>query len=153
MVVTLFYFITMLEIIQIYGAAELSSEFLKSFLLALLYSTSVLSMIIFFSAVLKRTITASILGFFMLMMILPIITAVLAVADVDAWFIVTQSSGLITDVFGGSGGGFTPGHGPDGEEGMTLFEPDFYKGVGVMASYSIIFYVLSIIFANLRKME
>lgn len=149
LVVILYYLITLLEIVQIYGLSEISIELLKSFLLALIYSTSVVAIIFFFSSILKKTITSALLGFFLLMMILPIITSVLMFAEVDPWFIVTHSASLITDVLG-VGGGFQSG--PRAVD-LSAFDPDFYIGIGVMTAYTIFFFFASIIIANRRKME
>ena len=149
MAVSLYYLITVLEIAQIYGAAEVTLELAKSFMLALLYSASAVSLIYFFSSVMKRTITSTLVGFFALMMILPIIGGVLSIADVDPWFLVTHSAGLITDVMNiASTGGF----GPSGEMGIG-FSPDFYEGIWVMLTYTIGFFVAGLAMANRKKME
>jgi ABC-2 type transport system permease protein len=153
LVVSIYYFITTLEIISIYGFSEISIELGKSFLIALIYSVCAISIIFLLSSILKKTIYSSLVGFFMLMMILPIISGVLQLADVEPWFIVTYSAGLMTNVLavttltggpgqGGPGGGFGPG-----------FEPDFYVGIAVMVAYIMIFLVMSLIIANRRRME
>ncbi len=149
LVVTLYYIITSLEIIQIYGAGEISIELAKSFLLAMIYATCVVSIIYFFSSILKRTITSTLIGFFLMMMILPIITSVLIFANVDPWFIVTHPAGLITDVLGVASGFQT---GPRAVD-FTTFDPDFFVGTSVMVAYTIIFFILSILVANRRSME
>ena len=83
LIVSLYYLITIIEVASIYGASGISVEIAQSFLLALLYSTSVVSIVFFFSSIMKKTITSSLIGFFLLLMILPIITAVFTVAEVD----------------------------------------------------------------------
>jgi len=84
------------------------------------------------------------------MMILPIITGIFTVAEVDPWFIVTHNEGLITDVLGAdSGGGFGPGH----EFNFTIFKPDLWRGIGVMSVYTIILFSTGVIMADRRKME
>jgi len=109
LIVSLYYLITSMEMVSIYGASGISVEIAQSFLLALLYCTSVVSIVFFFSSIMKRTITSTLIGFFLLLMILPIITAVFTVAEVDPWFIVTHNEGLITDVLGtvNQGGGWS----------------------------------------------
>jgi ABC-2 type transport system permease protein len=148
LVVSLYYLVTVLEIVQIYGIAGISTEITQSFLLALLYSISVVSIIFFFSSILKRTITSALIGFFLLMMILPIISGVLIWVDVDPWFIVTYSAGLITGILGLP----VEMHGPQAVD-TVAFQPEFYTGVAVMVAYSIIFFILATIIANRRKME
>ncbi len=153
LVVSIYYLITALEITNIYGFSEVSIEFLKSFLIALIYSVCAISIIFLLSSILKKTIYSSLIGFFLLMMILPIISMVLQLADVEPWFIVTYSSNLMTNVLAAvttSTAG--PEHGPGGGFGAG-FEPDFYVGIGVMVAYIMIFLVLSLIVANRRRME
>ncbi len=150
LVVTLYYLITALEIAQIYGGGSLTEAVVKSYLLALIYSAAVVSIIYFLSAVLKRSITASILGFFLLLMIMPIVTNVISLVDVDPWWSVTHSAGLITDVLGvGTSGGFGPGE----EHLVGGFSPDFYVGTAVMVAYAVIFFIAAVIFATRRRME
>jgi len=148
-VVSLYYLTVTLEITQIYGAGEIPTELVKSYLIALLYATSVLSVIYFFSSVLKRTISSTLLGFFFLMMILPITDRVLKSADVEPWFIVTYSAGLITDVLGSPPNvAFAPER-----YSSTGFAPDFYVGIMVMLAYTIILFLVSIVVANRKNME
>lgn len=150
LIVSLYYLITSMEIASIYGASGISVKIAQSFLLALLYSTSVVSIVFFFSSIMKRTITSTLVGFFLLLMILPIITAVFTVADVDPWFIVTHNEGLITDVLGTvNGGGLGPGQGFN----LTIFKPDLWSGIGVMSAYTVILFLTSIVMADRRKME
>ena len=101
----------------------------------------------------KRTITSTLIGFFVLMMILPIVTAVITVADVDPWFIVTHNGDLITNVLGtGNGGGFGQGH-PGQEFNLTFFEPELWRGISVMSVYTVVLFLTGIMFANRRRME
>jgi ABC-2 type transport system permease protein len=150
LIVSLYYVITVLEMASIYGPSGISVEIAQSFLLALLYSTSVVSIVFFFSSIMKRTITSTLIGFFLLLMILPIITAVLIVADVDPWFIVTHDESIITDVLGTIGGG---GAGPGQGFNLTTFTPDLWNGVGVMSGYTVILFLSGIVMADRRKME
>lgn len=151
LVISIYYSVTMLEIAQIFGVGAVSMEFTISFLLALIYAASVVALIFFFSTIMKRTITSTLIGFFLLMLILPIIGGVLQLADVEPWFLVTYSSDLMTDVLGTSAGGFAPS-GPAGQLGVS-FSPDFYVGVGVMVAYALSLFLISIGLANRRKME
>jgi ABC-2 type transport system permease protein len=153
--VSLYYLVTMFGMAQIYGIGDISIEFVKSFLLALIYSASAVSIIYFFSAVMKRSITSTLVGFFSLMMILPIITTVLSIGNVDPWFLVTHSSDLISDVLGSSGGRFGPGQVGDGGPafGGASFSPDFYLGIAVMLAYAIGFFAAGLGIANRKKME
>lgn len=152
-VVSLYYLVTALEITAIYGAAEISLNFIKSFLTALLYSTSVVSLIYFFSSIMNRSIVSTLLGFFVLMLILPIISSVLSIAEIDPWFILTQSADLISDVFGLSGGGgFRPG-GENGPISGISFTIEFSLGITMMLAYSILFFLAGVVISNRKQME
>lgn len=148
-IVSLYYFITILEMISIYGLSGISIEISQSFLIALLYSTSVVSIVFFFSSIMKKTITSTLIGFFLLLMILPIITGVLIFAEVDPWFIITHNGSLITDVIANVNQGFGPGQGFS----LNLFTPDLWNGIGVMSVYTGILFFVGIILAVRRKME
>jgi ABC-2 type transport system permease protein len=150
-VVTVYYLATMLEIAQIYGFGAVSLEFAQSFGLALLYSTSVVSVIFFFSSILKRTISSALLGFFLLMMILPMISNVMMMVDVEPSFIVTYSSDLITDVLSTNAGFGGPS--PGSQFGSASFAPELYSGMALMVVYGIILFIVAIIMADRRRME
>ena len=149
--VMLYYLVTLIAIGQIYGFDQVSMEFGQSFLLALLYSASAVSLIYFFSSIMRRAITSTLIGFFALMMIMPIISGLLTLGDVDPWFLVTHSASLITDVFGSSSGAFSMEDGPGGRFGVI--STDFYEGVWVMTTYAIGFFATGLGIANRKKME
>jgi len=154
LVVSAYYLVMVLEITYLYGISALSEEFLRSFLLALLYSTSILSVIYFLSSVMKKSITSSLTGFFLLMMVMPILSMLLRSADVDPWFMVTHNADLITDVLGTTGLGFGPGSGQGGGPlSAAAFEPGFHEGVGVMLTYSVVFFLAALGFSCRRRME
>ena len=145
LVVSIYYLVTVLEITGIYGASEITTEFIKSYLIAIIYATSVTGILYFLSSIFKRSVISTITGFFSMMMILPIISTVLQMADVEPWFIVTYSSDLVTNVLGTSRPGF---------RGMTTsFTPDFHLGIAVMVAYTLILFFVTLMIANRKKME
>jgi ABC-2 type transport system permease protein len=148
-IVSLYYIITTVEIAGIYGMDNIPYELVKSYLLALLYVCSVLGLTFFFSSILKSVMSSTLLSFFSLMMILPIVSMLLTVAEIEPWFIVTYSAGLITNVFGLSS--IMMGHGD--EVGGTTYTPNFATGVEVMAAYAIILFIISIIIAVRKDVE
>ncbi|OGO01437.1 MAG: hypothetical protein A2Y72_04545 [Chloroflexi bacterium RBG_13_53_26] len=139
-----------LQIGQHYGWGEIPTELGKSFLTALIYSASAVGAVFLFSAILKRSMPATIVGFLSLMMILPIISMILTQVNQEPWFIVTYSAGLITDVLGVSSsfGGMGPGE----HVATTEYAPTFGKGIVVMVAYAIIAFVIGVVLAN-RKSE
>lgn len=152
-VVSLYYIITIVEIAGIYGMDNIPYEVVISYLLALLYVCGVLSLTFFFSSILKGVISSTLLSFFSLMMILPIVSMLLTVAKIEPWFIVTYSAGLITDVFGlPTHGGVVMG-GPEGGRRLVMYTPDFATGVEVMVAYCVILFIISIIIADRKDVE
>jgi len=148
--VVLLYYLTMtLQIGQHYGWGEIPTELGKSFLTALIYSASAVSVVFLFSSLLKRSMPATIVGFLSLLMILPIVSMIVTRLNQEPWFIVTYSAGLITNVlgvsssFGGRGGGHFA---------TTEYTPAFGVGIAVMVAYAIIAFVIGMVLAN-RKSE
>jgi ABC-2 type transport system permease protein len=150
LVVILYYLVMTLQIGQLYGWGQIPTELAKSFLTALIYSFSAVSVVFLFSAILKRSISSTIVGFLFLLMILPIVATVLMRVDQEPWFIVTYSANLIRDVLGVSSSlPFGPGeHGFN----LTAFEPRFGVGIAVMAAYAIVGFVSGMAIA-VRKEE
>ena len=152
--VSLYYLITMVEVMVIHGVDSVPQELITSYLLALLYGSSVLSLTFFFSSVLKGVISSTLMGFFTLMMILPILSALLMVVRVEPWFIVTYSGGLITNVFGPPvGAAMSFGSGPAQSQMFTLYQPNFTIGVVIMTLYAILFFISSIALASRKDVE
>jgi len=148
LVVSLYYLVTVLEITQIYGVGVISMELAKSYLVALIYTTSALSVICFFSSVLKRTITSTLVGFFLLLMILPLVGSVLAGVNVEPWFLVTYSAGLIMSVLGVPASIRGPGDMPS-----ASFQLDFYVGIAVMMAYAMVLFIISLVIFNRKTVE
>lgn len=149
LIVAVYYGVTTLEVAIIYGAGEVPARMAQSYGLALLYSASAVSVVFFFSSIMKRTISSTILGFVSLIMVLPIIETVLALVDVEPWFIVTYSAGLITAVLGVGDLGLGPG----GHSPVSIFTPDLYLGIAVMTAYAVILFASSIVAASRKSLE
>ncbi len=152
MVVSFYYLVTGLELLTIYSYKEIpGTEYGRSYLLALLYATCLVSGLFLLSSLTNKTMTATVFGFFLFMMIMPIITSVISIASVDPWFMVTHNNSLITDVFESDSGFFEgPGH---GKEARTTFTPDMTTGVWVMLAYAILPFLAAVHTANTRSME
>ncbi len=133
--VALWYLVLVLEIGPIYGWGEMPAELWKSFIVASVYSSAAVSMAFLVSSLLNRSMSATIVSFLLLMMILPIIAMILMQADQEPWFIVTYSANLISNVLGVSS---NIGFGPGGREAdLTKFTPHLGVGLMVMAIYAI----------------
>ncbi len=149
-IVSLYYIVTTVEIAELFGTDDIPGELVKSYLLALLYACSVLSLTFFFTSTLKGVMSSTLLSFFTLMMILPIVSTLLAAAEIEPWFIVTYPAGLITNVFGLEGRMTSV---TKGTNGTSTYTPDFATGVEVMAAYAIILFIISIIIAVRKEVK
>ena len=149
-----FYFaIVSVEVLGIYGLGGIPDVTGTSFLLCLLYATAAVSMTFLFSSVLKGVMSSTLLSFFTFLMILPIVSALLQVASVTPWFIVTYSGSLLTDVFvqePAFGGG---GARDRAASAFTQATPNFAVGVEVMAAYAIILFILAMVIAVRKDVE
>ncbi len=144
--VILYYAVTGIEIVYVYGPGDLSIVFVRSLLVAFLYSTSVVSVIYFFSSISRRSITSTLVGFFSLLMILPIISGVLSLVNVDSWFILTVHGDLITGVFNlAPAMRFGPGR------SLEAYVPNFTEGIIVMTLYSVLLLLPSLAIANRKE--
>jgi len=149
LVVLLYYVVMMLQIAQLYGWGAIPTELGKSFLTALLFSAAATSVVFFFSAVLRRSISSTIVGFLFLMVILRVVQQILTHVNQEPWFIVTYSSDLITNVLGGSSSlGFGRG---EGETTLTVFTPHLGVGIAVMVAYAIIGFAAAMALALRRE--
>jgi ABC-2 type transport system permease protein len=145
------YYLAMIgSIAAIYGFGDIPLELVYSFLIAILYSVSIVSVIYLFSSFMKRSISASLVGFFLVMMILPIISMILNVSDIEPWFIVTYSGDLITTVLNYTAE--SPAFGP-GANMVSTSEPDTVIGIIVMAFYAISSFIAGLVLAMRRRME
>ena len=150
LVVTLYCGVTVIEMVAVYGAGEIPAGMAQSYALALLYSASVVSVVFFLSSVLKRTISSTILGFVLMIMVLPILQNVISLVDVEPWFVLTYSAGLMMDALGSIAGGFG---GPGGGFASAAFTRDLSTGIAVMIAYALVFLVGGMFAANRRSLE
>ncbi len=146
--VGVYYLVTSISVVVIYGIAELPIEGVYSFLIALLYSTSIVSVIYLFSSFMKRSITSSLVGFFLIMMIFPIISVILNSAGIEPWFVLTYSGDLITNVLNVTTETFGPGKGLG-----SLSEPDTVLGLIMMVGYALLGFIGGLALAMRRRME
>jgi ABC-2 type transport system permease protein len=132
LVVALYYLVLTLQIGQLFGWGEIPGVLGKSFLTALIYSIAAASVVFLVGSLLKRSMSATIVGFLVLLMILPIIQMLITLLDQEPWFIVTYSGGLITSVLG-AGSVSMPGHG----DMVQQFTPTLGTGIAVMATWAV----------------
>lgn len=149
LVVVLYYVVLTLQMAQLYGWGAIPAELAKSFLVALIYSLAAVSVVYFFSAALKRSISSTIVGFLSLIMVLPVVSFILQRVNQEPWFIVTYSANLITDVLGVAVNPlFGSGNGPPS---LPEFTPKFGVGIAVMIAYAVVFLVSGMLIASRRE--
>jgi ABC-type transport system involved in multi-copper enzyme maturation permease subunit len=149
LVVSIYYVVIVVQMSHLYGLSEIPGELGKSFFSGLVYATSVVSVIFVFSSLLGRSISATILGFVSLMLILPVASSVLSRLEVEPWFVVTYSAELIYSVLGEGGLSFGPGQ----HFRSTMFEPSFLSGIAVMLAYTVVGFLGSMAVAVRRGVE
>jgi len=148
LVIMLYYVILTLQTAQLFGWGEIPRELAKSLLVSLIYALAAVSVVYFFSAVFKHSISSTIVGFLSLIMVLPIISFILQRVNQEPWFIVTYSANLITSVLGVSGNPFGPGN----QQPSTVeFIPRFGIGIAVMLAYAIVLLVSGMLIASRRE--
>ena len=148
LIVSIYYLVVTIEVIGLFGAGEVPMDLLKSYFLAALYASSAVSIIYFFSSVFKKTTMSTLIGFFFLFMILPILSAIFMVLKIEPWFIVTYSASLITNILGAINIG-----GDGGGSSINNFQPHLATGIVVMIAYTVVFCLAGIWIANRKNME
>ncbi len=132
LVVSLYYLVVTLQTGQLFGWGNVPVELGKSFAAALAYSAAAVSVVFLASSILKRSMSATIVGLLVPLMVLPIIAMILmGPLNREPWYIMTYSANLITTVLGGSGGFGSGDHGGQ-------FTPTFAKGIAVMVGYAFV---------------
>jgi len=145
LMISIYYLITYIQIMVIYGLAAITYEFYLSFLVALLAVTAVVGFTFFLSSVFKAGVYATLLSFFSMFLIFPILSMVLQIAEVEPWFLVTYPMDLITNVWGAAPIEI-PGF-------VTMTVPDYFQGVMVLAGWAILTLVLGLLKATRRVMQ
>jgi ABC-type transport system involved in multi-copper enzyme maturation permease subunit len=93
--------------------------------------TAVVGVAYLLSAVLKGTVAATVLTFFLFTLIFSIVGTILPLAKVEPWFIPTSASGIISNALGRAPVRPGPGGGDGG------FVPDPATSLLVFAAYAI----------------
>lgn len=145
-VLSLYYGVAALAALVVTGS--LTWDVGLSYLYAIAYMTAVVGIAYLISALLKSTVAATVLTFFLFTLIFTIVGAILPVAKVEPWFIPTSASGIITNVLGGSAVGPGPGGGA-----IFTFVPDPAVSVAVFVAYAIVGGVLAILLFRRRELS
>ena len=95
------------------------------------------------SAILKGTITATVLTFFLFFLIFTIVSVALFAGGVQPWFIPSAASGIIGNVL-------TP---PTGPPAITQYIPDAATSLAVFAVYFVISTIIATVLFRRRELK
>ena len=135
-VIAIFYGTSSVIISIAYRFDSLSSEIIKSILFAFVYMTALMSLAFFLSSLVNNPASSMMFTFFIVFMLLPITSMILAGIDYNTSWILTNYSSIITDVFRFSSSSFGPPN-------ITSESINFNKGVNLCLIYSLIFTAFS----------
>ena len=150
LMVGIYYGICVSAMLAIYGTTII--EVAQSFGYAFLFLLGVVGLTFFFSSILKGSMGATLLSFFMLFMIMPIVESVITITGNEPWYLITYASGIITEVINPS---------PVRVEKITVerspitiwvFHPDFLTSTIVLLGYFIVTLALSLIIVDRKEM-
>jgi len=123
---------------------SLSWEIGLSAAYALAYGSCVVGIAFLLSSVLKGTITATVLTFFLFTLISVIVGGLLQVGNVSPWFIPTQAAGIIPNVLGQPGGG---------PPGISVFVPDAATSLVVFIAYFVVSVSVATVMFHRRELK
>lgn len=136
-------------LLSIYGTVPL--EIATSFLYAILYLLCVLGLTFLFSALLKSSMSATLLSFFMFILILQIVSSVITLAGIEPWYMPNYEGGSITQVINPQQDRVLEF--PGSPLKVYQFYPKFPTSVIVLSAYFIAALALSIVVTNKKEMS
>jgi ABC-2 type transport system permease protein len=146
--VAIYYILGVAELLGTYGTVPL--EIGASFLYALLYLLCVLGITFLFSGALKSSMAATLLSFFMFILILSIASSVIMLAGIEPWFLPNYAAGSITQVINPQQDAVVQA--PGSPFKFYQFYPKFPASIVVQAAYFIVALALSMIAVNRKEM-
>lgn len=149
LLVILGYVIVTISLLAIYGSVPI--ETLSSFGLCLLYAGAVLSVTFFFSAVMKGSMSATVITLVFIMVISSIVDSVLLMTGQPHWFLMSTNGDSIATVYGGYEA-FMGGMGGMGDMPFEFENPSISLSVLSMVLYLGVGFVLSIFISNRRQL-
>jgi len=150
MVISIYYVVGILSMLGIYGSVPL--EVGASFAYAVLYICSVLGLTFFFSSIFKGSMGATLLSFFTLFMILPIVNAVFTFTGSEPWYVLTYAAGIITEIINPPPVRIEKFSVPNSNLTIWIFHPDFLTSVIVLVAYFVVTLLLSLFISKRKEM-
>lgn len=146
--VALYYLIGVIGLLGIYGLVL--PEMLTSFGYAILYLCSVLGLTFLFSTIMKGSMGATLLAFFTLFMIMPIVSQVITLTGNEPWYLTTYASGMITQSINPQTDAVMEF--PGSPFKIYVFYPKFPISLLVMLAYFVLGLALSLALINRKEM-
>ncbi len=124
------------------GAMALSAAY------ALAYMACVVGVAFLLSSILRGTISASVLTFFLFTLIFTLVDGLLNAAKVSPWFVPTAAAGIIGNVLAPP----SPFPGPGGGA-FTAFNPDVGASLAVFAAYFLVGGIVATVLFRRRELK
>jgi len=142
------YLLSIVSVFVINGSVP--SKVVISFLYALLYVLSALSIAFMISAFMKGTTGSSILTFALLFLILPSVNSALAFAGIKPWFLVTFTASIIILIFEDPYPKDTTEQ--FGDLTLNIYYPEVAISIVVMILYAVVCFLLCWKIASSKEM-
>ena len=149
LLIILGYVIVVISLLAIYGSVPIETG--GSFGLCLLYAGAVLSVTFFFSAVMKGSMSATVITLVFIMVISGIIDSVLMMTGQPHWFMLSTNGDTIATVYGGYEA-FMGGMGGMGDMPFEFESPSIGLSVLSMAIYLALGFLLSLWITKRRQL-
>jgi ABC-type transport system involved in multi-copper enzyme maturation permease subunit len=149
MLIVLGYVIVVISLLAIYGSVPIETG--GSFGLCLLYTGAVLSVTFFFSAVMKGSMSATVITLVFIMVISGIVDSILMMTGQPHWFLLSTNGDSIATIYGGYEA-FMGGMGGRGNIPFELESPAIGLSVLSMSLYLVVCFVASIFVSKRRQL-
>jgi len=146
--VGLYYLVGIIALQGIYST--FLSEMIVSFAYAILFLCSVLGLTFLFSTILKGSMGATLLAFFTLFMIMPIVSQVITLTGNEPWYLSTYASAMTTQVVNPQQD--TVMEFPGSPLKIYVFYPKFPVSLIVMLVYFVVTLALSLVLVKRKEM-
>jgi ABC-2 type transport system permease protein len=151
LVISVLYLIISIGVVVIFG--QFPVELLYSYLSAVLYTWSVVSLTFIFSSLFKGAMGASVLPFVLVFFVFSIVTAVMEVVGIEPFMLLSYGSGIIGNVLLVP----YPAHEtqipiPGANMVVTMFSATIAEGVLVIAAYLVVGLIISAFLIRRRQM-
>lgn len=127
---------------------SLSWDIALSAAYAFAYMVCVVGVAFLLSSLLKGTVTATVLTFFLFTLVFALVEGILRAADVSPWFLPSAASGIIRDVLAPP----TPLPGPGGRLDVG-FVPDVPTSLAVFGAYFVISAILAVLVFRRKELK